>query len=110
MTKRIYSSGFVECSICAEKPGSPTLCPSCCENRRLLDRVASTLSPEASKKCEVSVGVCQREQKYLYGIINDIRIVVKCGDVTRSLELPSEDTVSVLADSFEVFAVSLREL
>ena len=27
---------FKECSICAAKPGSPTLCPSCLNNRRII--------------------------------------------------------------------------
>lgn len=27
---------FVECPECAKKPGSPRLCPSCLENRRII--------------------------------------------------------------------------
>ena len=30
---------FMECSICAAKPGSPTLCPSCLHNRALIGRL-----------------------------------------------------------------------
>lgn len=36
MSYRNENSSFKECSICAAKPGSPTLCPSCLHNRRII--------------------------------------------------------------------------
>jgi hypothetical protein len=43
MTQRMYSSGFMECSICSAKPGSPTLCPSCLRNRYRMESLQAEL-------------------------------------------------------------------
>jgi hypothetical protein len=37
--QRPDSDGFVECSECSAKPGSPTLCPSCHHNRELIHQL-----------------------------------------------------------------------
>ncbi len=36
---------FVECSVCAAKPGSPTLCDSCLKNRHAIETLTSKLNP-----------------------------------------------------------------
>ena len=34
---------FKECSVCAKKPGSPVLCPSCLHNRHLIEEYQKIL-------------------------------------------------------------------
>jgi len=34
---------FKECSVCAKKPGSPVLCPSCLHNRQLIQEYQKIL-------------------------------------------------------------------
>ncbi|MCP4990380.1 MAG: hypothetical protein GY928_31385 [Colwellia sp.] len=55
-----------------------------------------------SKKYKASAGV----------FTNSIRIAVTCddSDLMGCLEIPSEGTIDMLVNSFEEFAVSLREL
>lgn len=36
---------FVECSICAAKPGSPTLCRSCLHNRDAIYQLWKAMNP-----------------------------------------------------------------
>ena len=34
------SEGFMECDVCASKPGTPLLCPACINNREVIHRLA----------------------------------------------------------------------
>ena len=34
---------FIECIVCASKPGSPVLCPSCLSNRQVISRLKQQL-------------------------------------------------------------------
>lgn len=58
---------FVECSICASKPGSPTLCESCLKNRNTIEYLNSRIF-NLEKDLEVSDHLLNERNKVLNAI------------------------------------------
>lgn len=52
---------FMECESCSQKPGSPTLCPSCLHNRRAIDKLSLELKKK--KKLIKKIHIALAEQK-----------------------------------------------
>ncbi len=53
---------FMECSACAAKPGSPTLCASCLSNRWLIDNLRALPVPAAAEAAVADVAAWYDKQ------------------------------------------------
>ena len=70
---------FQECEICAKKPGSPPLCPSCLNNRSLIDKCHTRLQDLALKREQMKPKLAKlitlkgkKQGKYLIKLLEEL--------------------------------------
>lgn len=62
MSPAIEKIRFRECSVCAAKPGAPTLCQSCLNNRGLESRLYRSVENEEKAKAELDRVLEERDR------------------------------------------------
>lgn len=66
--------GFIECKICASKPGSPILCDSCLSNRAAIAQLEERIK---EKEMEID--------KMQHGIIVNVHVTDQTVDVSAEI-------------------------